>query len=64
MPFYKLEDGTSLLRGDNFVISKDYELYKEQSGNYTYPVDGWWFLDGDEFDTDEVIIEYIKSQGK
>jgi len=45
--FYKNDNG-SVLYAPNFVINKDYELYKEQKDTYTYPVEGWkWFDDED-----------------
>ena len=59
MPFYKLEDGTCLLRGDNFVISASYELYKEQHQEYEYPVDGWYWLDTE---IDAEAEEYLRQQ--
>jgi hypothetical protein len=44
--FYKL-DGI-LLYAPNFVLNANYELYKEQANNYTYPVDGWSWFDSEQ----------------
>lgn len=45
--FYKLE-GLNLLFGPNFVLNKNYELYKENYSEYTYPVDGWYWFDSED----------------
>ena len=44
--FYKLDD--ILLYGPNFVINKDYELYKETKDDNVYPIDGWYWFDSEE----------------
>lgn len=44
--FYKL-DG-QLLEAPNFVLNKDYTLFKETKDQYTYPVDGWYWFDSIE----------------
>lgn len=43
--FYKL-DG-QLLYGPNFVVSAEYELYKEKFSTYQYPVQGWYWFDSE-----------------
>ena len=45
--FYKL-DGDQLLYGPNFVINANYELKRENKDQYTYPVDGWHWLDTEQ----------------
>jgi hypothetical protein len=42
--FYKLED-ENWLYAQNFVYAKDFELLRELKDTYTYPVDGWVWLD-------------------
>ena len=42
--FFKNDNG-NLLEAENYVINKDYELYKEQIATYTYPIDGWYHFD-------------------
>jgi len=44
--FYKI-DG-ELLYGPNYVLNESYQLYKEYSDTYTYPVDGWYWFDSHE----------------
>ena len=34
--------------GPNFVLNRDYELRKEDKDSYTYPVDGWYWVDTTE----------------
>jgi hypothetical protein len=46
--FYKLEGvvpDAVLLYGPNYVLSADYQLYRDQHETYTYPVDGWYWFD-------------------
>lgn len=43
--FYKL-DG-ELLYGPNYVLNKNYALYKSDYKNHTYPVDGWYWFDSE-----------------
>lgn len=45
--FYKL-DPMMLLYGPNFVINKEYELRRANAGQYTYPIDGWYWFDSIE----------------
>lgn len=45
--FYKEENG-ELVYGPNFVLNKNFELYKETRDQYTYPVDGWYWFDSEE----------------
>lgn len=41
--FYKLDEG-KLLYGPNFVSNANYDLFRENKDEHTYPVDGWsWF---------------------
>ena len=44
--FYKLDE--ILLFGPNFVLNKDYELYKDHYADYEYPIDGWYWFDSEE----------------
>lgn len=44
--FYKL-DG-DLLYGPNYVLNAAYELRRETQEQHTYPVDGWYWFDGEE----------------
>jgi len=44
--FYKFNE--ILLYGPNFVLNRDYELYREQKDTYSYPVDGWYWFDSEE----------------
>jgi hypothetical protein len=46
--FYKLENGTNLLHGPNFVEHKDWQLYKHLHETYEYPVDGWYWFNSKE----------------
>lgn len=45
--FYKLDPGSILLYGPNFVINANYALYCNQHETYTYPVDGWYWFDSE-----------------
>lgn len=45
--FYKKDDNT-LLYAPNFVLNKQFELYKEQHESYTYPVEGWYWFNSEE----------------
>jgi hypothetical protein len=43
-PGFCKKQGERVIFAENSVLSKDYELYKENKDTYTYPVDGWiWF---------------------
>ncbi|MPL66053.1 hypothetical protein SDC9_11721 [bioreactor metagenome] len=44
--FYKNDDGT-LLFGPNFVESRDFKLERAKHGEYTYPVDGWYWFESE-----------------
>jgi hypothetical protein len=44
--FYKLE-GDTLHHGPNYVRCLEYKLFKEQKDGYEYPVDGWYWFDGE-----------------
>lgn len=37
-------DSFTVSKGPNFVLNKDYSLYKEQANSYNYPVDGWYWV--------------------
>lgn len=52
--FYKVDQG-ELLYAPNFVVSPNYELYKEDRANYNYPIDGWTW-----FDSQAEASEYFK----
>jgi hypothetical protein len=69
--FYKNDNG-QLLFAPNYVINKNYELYRERKEEYEYPVDGWhWFTTRQEaldfFDLTEqgseqsFALEYLKN---
>lgn len=45
--FYKI-DNDQLFFGPNFVVHKDYELWREQYETYEYPVEGWYWFDSEE----------------
>lgn len=51
--FYKNDNG-SMLFAPNYVMNKQYELYKEQHETYPYPIDGWKWFD----DEDAAYLEY------
>jgi len=51
--FYKNDNGV-LLYGANFVVNKNYELYREQHDLYSLPVDGWYW-----FNTEDEAREYF-----
>jgi hypothetical protein len=44
--FYKEENG-ELIYAPNFVLNKNFELYKETHDQHTYPVDGWHWFDSE-----------------
>jgi hypothetical protein len=44
--FYKL-DG-DLLYGPNYVLNANYELRRESSDQYVYPIDGWQWFNSEE----------------
>ena len=44
MSFYKYQEDM-LFEAPNFVESPNYQLYAEQKDSYSYPVDGWIWLD-------------------
>jgi hypothetical protein len=52
--FYKINNG-SLLCAPNFVINKDFELYRETKDQHTYPIDGWNWFDSKE-EAQEALI--------
>lgn len=44
--FYKNEnDSGYILHGPNFVLSGEYNLYRNLKDTYTYPVAGWYWFD-------------------
>ena len=46
--FKKITETGEVLFASNFVSSKDYELLADKHTEYTYPVDGWeWVEDYD-----------------
>ena len=46
--FKKTTETGEVLFAPNFVSSKDYQLLAEKHGEYTYPIDGWeWIEDYD-----------------
>lgn len=45
--FYKYQDN-ELYHGPNFVVHKDFQLYKENYQDYSYPIDGWYWFDSRE----------------
>ncbi len=51
--FYKNDNG-QLLYAPNYVINKDYELYKEQKDEHEYPANGWYW-----FNTREEALEFF-----
>lgn len=54
-------DNSSLIIGDNFVYAPTFILTKETKGEFTYPIDGWYW-----FDTIEEANEFfgIKTKGE
>lgn len=34
--------------GQNFVETKDFQLFREQKDTYNYPVNGWYWFDSEE----------------
>ena len=55
--FYKNDNGT-LLFAPNFVESNDFQLYKENKDNYTYPIQGWYWFDTQQESETTLGIEY------
>lgn len=47
MAFYK-RDGDELHIAPLFVASPTYELLADRHTEYDYPVDGWYWAEGDE----------------
>ena len=45
--FYKA-DGSTLLYGQNFIVSSQRSLLRENKDSYTYPIDGWMWFDSEE----------------
>ena len=45
--FYKLDNST-LLYGQNFIVSSKISLIREQKDSYTYPIDGWMWFDSED----------------
>jgi len=45
--FYKNDNG-EVLFGPNYVVSLNYNLFKEQKDEHTYPIDGWYWFDSIE----------------
>ena len=63
--FKKITDTGEVLFAPNFVNSKDFELLAEKYDEYTYPIDGWeWVEDyepptGDGTETGVISDELI-----
>ena len=59
--FKKTTETGEVLFAPNFVSSPDYELLAENYGAYTYPVDGWeWVENYEPADTDgEIVTEEL-----
>lgn len=45
--FYQLH-GNELLYAPNFVENLNFQLYAEKHEEYEYPVEGWYWFDGEE----------------
>ena len=43
--FKKTTENGEVLFAPNFVSSKDYELLAEKHSEYTYPIDGWEWVE-------------------
>ena len=55
--FKKITDTGEVLFAPNFVSSKDFELLAEKYDEYTYPIDGWeWVEDYEPENTDGEIV--------
>lgn len=46
--FYKVDDNLLLLYAQNFVISSQFSLIREDKDSYVYPIEGWMWFDSDE----------------
>lgn len=55
--FKKTTETGEVLFAPNFVISKDYELLAEKHTEYTYPVDGWEWVENYETEPDLQALE-------
>lgn len=42
--FYKY-DGSNFYYAPNFVLNKNYQLYKDSHSSYSYPIDSWYWFD-------------------
>lgn len=47
-------DNDSLIIGDNFVYTPTFTLTKETKGEFTYPIDGWYW-----FETIEEALQFF-----
>jgi hypothetical protein len=47
MPFYKVE-GDQVYVAQSAVYAPDYEIHIEDKDSYTYPINGWNWVDTDE----------------
>lgn len=46
--FYKYEEGGELQFAPNFVEGPGFGLYRETHAENTYPVEGWYWFEGEE----------------
>lgn len=57
--FIKTTETGEVLFAPNFVSARDYELLAEKHEEYTYPVDGWmWVEDYEEPATEVTEADY------
>lgn len=46
--FYKTDPTSGeLLYGRFYVLNKDYELWRDEKDTYTYPTDGWYWINSE-----------------
>ena len=46
--FYTIDpESKELLYARFYVLNKDYELWRDEKDSYTYPVDGWYWIDNE-----------------
>ena len=55
--FKKTTETGEVLFAHNFVISKDFELLAEKHTEYTYPADGWEWVEDYETEPDLQALE-------
>lgn len=48
MSFYKKTEDNNIIDAPNAVYNSNYTLLKENSTDYEYPVDGWYWFDSIE----------------